>query len=87
MPEIVRHQQTGLLVPRGEVFALADAIDHLLSNRLLTEAMGAAGRMVALREFAEGRMVDRFLELYQRLLGPVASSPATLSALSPNSSP
>jgi hypothetical protein len=32
--------------------------------------MGAAGRAVALEEFTEARMVDRFVELYQSIAHP-----------------
>jgi glycosyltransferase involved in cell wall biosynthesis len=65
--EIVDHGLTGLLVPRGDVTALAGAIERLVSNRSLAEEMGAAGRVVALERFTEGRMVDRFVDLYRSM--------------------
>lgn len=39
----VRHGETGLLVPVGDVVALARAIGHLLGDRALRDRMGAAG--------------------------------------------
>ena len=42
VPEVVDHGKTGLLVPEGDVHALADAIDALLSDDSLRAAMSAA---------------------------------------------
>jgi glycosyltransferase involved in cell wall biosynthesis len=71
--EVVRHGETGLLVPGGDVAALADAIVRLLTDRALAERMGAAGRAVALREYAADTFVDRMLDAYTR----VAHAPRT----------
>jgi len=48
---------------------LTERLIHLLENRDVAEKLGAAGRAVALAEFTEDRMVDRFLEVYRKL-GP-----------------
>jgi glycosyltransferase involved in cell wall biosynthesis len=72
--ELVQNGVTGLTVPAGNIEALAQALTCLLSNRELAEQMGQAGRRRALAEFSEDRMVERFLELYERLLsGPILS--------------
>lgn len=62
--EIVREGVTGYLVPPAEPAALAEALLEVLRNRERAEAMGAAGRAVALTEYPEARMVERFLALY-----------------------
>lgn len=65
LPEIVDDGRTGLLVPPGDVDALAAAIRDLTASPARAAAMGAAGRARALEQFAQGRCTDRTLELYR----------------------
>jgi glycosyltransferase involved in cell wall biosynthesis len=67
LTEIVEDGKTGLLVPAGDVQALAAALRHLLYNRQLAEQMGKAGRELALARFSEATWIDRFVALYQTL--------------------
>jgi glycosyltransferase involved in cell wall biosynthesis len=67
LTEIVRDGETGMLVPRGDVGALAHALSRLLSDRDLAERLGRQGRELALREFTEAVQVDRLESLYERL--------------------
>ena len=66
--DIVRNGETGLLVAPDEVEAWASALTALLSDRDRCEAMGAAGRKVALDEYTVGQKIDRILSLYENLL-------------------
>jgi glycosyltransferase involved in cell wall biosynthesis len=68
LPEIVQDGHTGFLVPPANVEALAAALHRLLGNRELAETMGAAGRSIALAQFCETKMTERFLHLYQSLV-------------------
>ena len=43
--------KTGLLIPDGDISALAEAIHRLLTNRALREQLGAAGRERVQAEF------------------------------------
>ena len=74
--EIVRHGESGLLVPPKDAGALAAAIRRLLDDADCRRRMGQCGRAVAEAEFAIERVVTDTLELYRRLLG--CGSPATL---------
>ncbi len=68
VPDLVRHDETGWLVPRDDVEALADAILTALRNPAQREAYGHAGR--ALAEFydidlimaAQFRLYEQALE-------------------------
>lgn len=42
--EVVSHEQTGLLVPFGDVSQLAGALDRLLADRSFAQRLGSAGR-------------------------------------------
>jgi glycosyltransferase involved in cell wall biosynthesis len=66
--EIVRNGETGLLVAPDDVEAWASALTRLLSDRDRCEAMGAAGRKVALDEYTVDQKIDRIISLYENLL-------------------
>src|SRR5205823_3318663 len=51
--EVVRHGETGLLAPPGDVARLAEAVAALMQNPAARRRMGAAARALAERDFAE----------------------------------
>ena len=65
---IVRHGETGLLVPPGEAEPFAQAIVELASDLPRAARLGAAGRRRALRDFLEDRCTDRTEILYRAAL-------------------
>jgi len=67
LPELVTHQESGLVTPPGDARALASAIVQVLSNRELAAGMGAAGRRRALEHFGLDRYVHEYESLYARL--------------------
>ncbi|MFD4837250.1 glycosyltransferase family 4 protein [Achromobacter sp. NPDC058515] len=58
---------TGLLAPVRDAQALADAIARLAGDTALRQAMGAAGRALAEREFDIERVARKHVELYDAL--------------------
>ncbi len=64
LPEVVEHGVTGLIVPRGDATALADAIGSLLADPARRAAMGRAGRARALRLFDWDRSAEQFEQIY-----------------------
>ena len=64
LPEIVADGRTGILVPPGDVDALAGAIVALAGDPARAAAMGAAGRARALEEFSQERCTERIAALY-----------------------
>ncbi len=66
--EIVRHGETGLLIPPGDPEALADAIEKLAGDGELRRRMGAAGRKWAEAEFGADKVIGETLAIYRVLL-------------------
>jgi D-inositol-3-phosphate glycosyltransferase len=62
--DLVVHEETGLLVPPGDVAALRAALAQLLADRDLRRRMGDAGRARARAELSWDRVLDRTLEAY-----------------------
>jgi glycosyltransferase involved in cell wall biosynthesis len=66
--EVVRHGESGLLVPPHDIAALAEALARLVADAGLRQAMGAAGRVLVERDFGEAIVAQQTLALYQALL-------------------
>ena len=59
---------TGVLVPVGDAHALADALELVIRDRKLAEALGAAGRERVLGEFRQETVWEALAEEYLQLL-------------------
>jgi mannosyltransferase len=64
---LVADGETGLLVEPGDLEALVAAIERLLADRDLAEAMGRRGRLKAVREHAIDSEALRINAVYRRL--------------------
>jgi glycosyltransferase involved in cell wall biosynthesis len=62
--EIISHGQTGLMVQPGDPFALAGAIERLLSDRERARQMAEDARQMARERFDIGQMVKAYLSIY-----------------------
>ncbi len=77
IPELVRDQVTGRLVPPGNVDALSNALLTLLGNPQQVEEFGRAGRRVIEQTYSFDRMVEQFQTLYDaELSARTADAPA-----------
>jgi N-acetyl-alpha-D-glucosaminyl L-malate synthase BshA len=68
LPEVVRHGIDGFLEPMGDVDAMAASALKLLKDEGLRERFGLAAQERALRDFAEGLIVNQYEALYQRVM-------------------
>jgi len=67
--EVVRHDETGLLVPPRDPAALAAACDTLLADPARRKAMGEAGRRFVSAHFAWPIVAGRVRAVYASVLG------------------
>jgi len=65
IPEIVDSAEVGVLVPPGDVVALADAIEALLRDGERRCRIAAAGRRRVAQEFSTERWTERLMTLYR----------------------
>ncbi len=68
VPEVVKHDTTGLLVPPHDSHLLADAIIKLVQNTSLREKMGIAGYHLVKALYQWRDAVDAMSSLYERLI-------------------
>jgi glycosyltransferase involved in cell wall biosynthesis len=71
--EVVQHRRNGFLVPVGDVQALADALNVLISDGDLRRRMGKHGRTRAEREFSSERVNRETLAVYRSLASPMGT--------------
>jgi L-malate glycosyltransferase len=74
LPELVRHGETGLLAPVGDVAAMAAHVLSLTDTAARWQAFGTRARAHVLAHFSQGPAIDRYEALYRRL---AASRPST----------
>jgi phosphatidylinositol alpha-1,6-mannosyltransferase len=68
IPDALRHDENGLLVPPGDAGALAQALDQLLAAPLeRRQALGQAARQTVMRDFSPETELAKNLELYRHL--------------------
>ena len=68
LPEIVAHEETGLLVPPGDVAALAGAVSQLLQQPSRSQRMGLAARCRVESHFRIERTVAELESFYHQLV-------------------
>ncbi|HEY0971925.1 MAG TPA: glycosyltransferase [Gemmatimonadales bacterium] len=70
--DVVVHERTGLLVPAGDVDALAGALDHLLDPAAadMRYRLASAARERALATFSPQAVARRYADIYRQLSGP-----------------
>lgn len=66
--EAVRHEQTGLVVPKHNPQALANAFCQLLNNEQLRKKLGENGRKRAKDLFSRETMVEKISAVYEQTL-------------------
>ena len=78
--EVIRHRETGMLVPPRDTSALAEAIAELLEHRADARRMAAEGQRKVMSLYQQTRMIDEteawLFELLQRAIPGRTIAPA-----------
>ena len=72
VPWVNRNEETGLVVPPGDVPALRHALERLLADSMLRSRLGAAGVARVRSEFTLDAMGDRLVALCEAVAGNVS---------------
>lgn len=67
--DVIRDEQTGLLVPPGDAAALARALRRVVTDSALRDRLGQQARALAQAEFDVAGYGTRFVRLYDEILG------------------
>jgi glycosyltransferase involved in cell wall biosynthesis len=68
VPEIVRHEITGLLVPMKDIAAMAEAIVRLIESPATRREMGANGRNLVEEHFSMRKTIQGVESIYDSIL-------------------
>jgi phosphatidylinositol alpha-mannosyltransferase len=72
--------ESGVFVRPGDADALAGAVTGLLANETRRQALGAAGRQLAVERYSWDRIAARLVEIYERVSGARAAAPGRREA-------
>ncbi len=80
IPELIEHEQGGILVPPGRADLLADALKALLTDPSLYREVATGGRERVLGDFDTDRSAERLLAVFdEMLLGSTPTLQATIA--------
>jgi glycogen synthase len=80
VPDVIADGQDGLLVPFGDVSALADSLRRLLTDGALAAALGARGRTKVYERYTWDRITAAFARIYDDVLAGYAARVAQPAA-------
>lgn len=68
LPDLIQHEQTGLVVPVGDAEALAASIQRLLDDVDLRQRLGHAARSHVLEHYTAVRIMMKLYDIYEKIL-------------------
>jgi glycosyltransferase involved in cell wall biosynthesis len=69
LPEVVKHTETGFLLPVGDVEGMAARTLEILKDEEHQRCLGQAGRRRAAALFSADRIVTQYERYYEKVLG------------------
>ncbi len=68
LPEIIEDNRTGLLIPKEDPAAIAEAIIKIADDKELARRLAREGRAKVLKDFTLEGMIDKTEAVYRRVL-------------------
>ena len=67
IPDLIRHNETGLLVPTGDIPLLSESIQSLIENRDLRTRLGQQARIMIEKTFTLSKQASSVSKVYEEL--------------------
>ena len=67
-PEVVRHMETGLLIPSHDITALSDAVRWITGHPLEKEEMGRVGRLDMIQRYDRRALIKELMGIHLELI-------------------
>ena len=74
LPEIVKHEKTGMLFPVGDADALATSVLRCLRDKELCRQLGNTGQQYVLDRFSPNALMPQIEAIYDQVLSPRAAA-------------
>jgi teichuronic acid biosynthesis glycosyltransferase TuaC len=68
-PEVVRHMETGLIIPPRDGKVLSNAIHWMRDNSEYRRDMGKKGRIDMINRYDQNKLIERLMRIHKCLLG------------------
>lgn len=68
VPDLVNHESDGLLFDPHDPTTITNAVERLLANATLRDAMGSSARQKAIERFHPRRIAEKHMEVYRDVL-------------------
>jgi glycosyltransferase involved in cell wall biosynthesis len=65
---LIRHGESGLLVPVDDAAALGRSIKHLAENPTLRERLAEGGRAAYEADHTEKAVIDKYLQFFSQII-------------------
>lgn len=77
IPEIIRHEETGIIVSQGDAGELANQLKRLLDDQALCHSLATTARALVEKEFDAQKNVGEIRTLFHQSVQPASQSPAS----------
>lgn len=68
IPDMISHGENGWLVPHGDVQKLAEAIEQILSNKVIAKSMGDKSLEIVKAGYSPERQAKKYAQVYKKVL-------------------
>ena len=69
IPEVVRHGQSGIVVPAGDPEKMASAMQQMLTSKEKALMLGKCGRRIVEKDYSLASFAEKTLDAYRSFRG------------------